>query len=295
VIDGGSVNWETKKILLFEYCEKYKKAPYKKTLYKDVNIGQWLYDQKKQKRDDYYKKLSVNKYVKHILDLYLNTQITTTESEDEILNIIDSSNIVLSENDCTDITDEIVSEEHLEQELLNIQKELDGSYKCKKCDHIFQTKSNYTTHLNKKLPCNKLEKITCEYCNKVFTRPYSLKVHIINTCKEKLKQENYKKEQELSDTKTEIDIIKEEYRKEIDIIKEELLLDVGQEEHREEINLIKEEELLLDVEHEENREDLIKEEFLDVEQKEHREEIDAVKKEPYQCEKCSQILTTKSN
>ena len=54
-------------------------------------------------------------------------------------------------------------------------------YTCPKCDKIFDKKSNYDTHMNKKKPCN-LESIdntskTCIHCAKLFSRTTGLSLH----------------------------------------------------------------------------------------------------------------------
>jgi uncharacterized protein YoxC len=54
-------------------------------------------------------------------------------------------------------------------------------YTCEKCQKIFDHKANYTTHINRKNPCDGAHK-KCEYCEKSFTRKSSLDRHY-NTCK----------------------------------------------------------------------------------------------------------------
>ena len=54
-------------------------------------------------------------------------------------------------------------------------------YTCPKCDKIFDKKSNYYTHMNKKKPCNP-ESIdnsnkTCIHCAKIFSRTTGLTLH----------------------------------------------------------------------------------------------------------------------
>ncbi len=66
--------WEIKKELLFEFCNKNKKVPTQREEFKNIKIGDWLQDQKKKIKhieDETYKKLSVNQYVKISLDTYL--------------------------------------------------------------------------------------------------------------------------------------------------------------------------------------------------------------------------------
>lgn len=53
-------------------------------------------------------------------------------------------------------------------------------YKCKLCDKIFDKKSSYNYHINRKTPCVKLNtsQYKCSYCNSVFSRKDSLKRHL---------------------------------------------------------------------------------------------------------------------
>ncbi len=46
---------------------------------------------------------------------------------------------------------------------------------CPKCDKIFDKKSNYDTHMNKKKPCNSNK--TCVHCAKIFSRTTGLTLH----------------------------------------------------------------------------------------------------------------------
>lgn len=65
-------------------------------------------------------------------------------------------------------------------------------YACKKCKRIFDQKTDYNRHMNRKTDCTKIKygsKIgkkdhVCEECKKDFTREYSLKRHM-NICKGK--------------------------------------------------------------------------------------------------------------
>ena len=49
-------------------------------------------------------------------------------------------------------------------------------YVCDKCDKSFKCKTDHTRHLNRKNPCDN-DNNECFYCNKTFTRLYSLKKH----------------------------------------------------------------------------------------------------------------------
>ena len=64
---------EEKKIILFEFCDKNKRCPYQREKYKNIGIGQWFQDKKRNisTNDDIYKKLSENKYVAENLKSYI--------------------------------------------------------------------------------------------------------------------------------------------------------------------------------------------------------------------------------
>ncbi len=69
--------WEIKKDLLFDFCNKNQRVPYQREKYKNVNIGCWLQDQKKKIKiieDDIYVKLSSNEFVKKSLDIFLENK-----------------------------------------------------------------------------------------------------------------------------------------------------------------------------------------------------------------------------
>lgn len=63
------------------------------------------------------------------------------------------------------------------------------NYQCSKCDKIFNKKSNYNQHINRKKPCisnNKTiidTKLYCPDCNKKFSRRDNLNTHKKNNCK----------------------------------------------------------------------------------------------------------------
>jgi hypothetical protein len=60
--------------IFLEYVNENKRIPTQKEKYKNINIGKWLNRQKmkiKNKEDDIYKKMSINKIVKECLDEYL--------------------------------------------------------------------------------------------------------------------------------------------------------------------------------------------------------------------------------
>ncbi len=67
--------WDIKKEILFQFCNKNKRVPTKKE--KNINIRYWLNVQKKKInniKDELYKKLCVNEYVKISLDNYLKNK-----------------------------------------------------------------------------------------------------------------------------------------------------------------------------------------------------------------------------
>jgi superfamily II DNA or RNA helicase len=72
---SGQNEWNKQKKLLFEYCDKKKSVPVKKTMYKNYCIGSWLHAQKKKinsSTDNIYIKLATNPHIKNCLDNYLN-------------------------------------------------------------------------------------------------------------------------------------------------------------------------------------------------------------------------------
>jgi hypothetical protein len=69
-------------------------------------------------------------------------------------------------------------------------------YCCEKCQKEFSKKSNYLTHINRKISCLKEEqdqykilKKTCSYCVNVFSSPCAMKTHM-NTCTKKPSKED---------------------------------------------------------------------------------------------------------
>jgi hypothetical protein len=52
---------------------------------------------------------------------------------------------------------------------------------CDKCQKVFDKKSTFVKHINRKNPCNE-NSLECNYCDKEFTRKDNLKVHM-NKCK----------------------------------------------------------------------------------------------------------------
>ena len=95
------------------------------------------------------------------------------------------------------------------------------SYKCHRCNKVFNRKSNYEYHVNRKNPCkindckiiqddcknfakqhhkivhmvsnsrnDELQNIKCTYCDKIFKHKCNLSVHVKNRCKIKKQIEN---------------------------------------------------------------------------------------------------------
>jgi hypothetical protein len=64
-------------------------------------------------------------------------------------------------------------------------------YICGKCKKIFNRKSSYDTHINRKKSCDDIG-TECKHCHKNFSRRNNMKVHM-KTCKIKLKEEENKK------------------------------------------------------------------------------------------------------
>ena len=60
-------------------------------------------------------------------------------------------------------------------------------YQCKLCLKIFSLKGNYTTHLNRKTPCNTFKKVEtgekekCQYCSNEYSNKYN-KMRHESTC-----------------------------------------------------------------------------------------------------------------
>jgi hypothetical protein len=59
------------------------------------------------------------------------------------------------------------------------------SYECSKCKKEFNKKSNYDCHIMRKFSCVKNSELDnkCEYCDKIYSTKYNLKIHM-NTCKQ---------------------------------------------------------------------------------------------------------------
>jgi hypothetical protein len=68
------------------------------------------------------------------------------------------------------------------------------SYTCPKCNKLFDHKSHFTIHLNKKKSCSEdvssnsntdttNNKFSCQFCDKTFTRKYTLDRHLLASCK----------------------------------------------------------------------------------------------------------------
>lgn len=67
------------------------------------------------------------------------------------------------------------------------------SYNCSKCNKIFNKKSHYITHINRKNKCDNIaDTLNCIYCKKLFATKGSMTRHIKSNCPELLKSENEK-------------------------------------------------------------------------------------------------------
>ncbi|XWV25372.1 mg15 protein [Tupanvirus deep ocean] len=66
-------------------------------------------------------------------------------------------------------------------------------HKCPKCHKEFQQKSHLNDHLNRKNPCNEKEnqKNKCQYCNKSYSRKYTLDRHIKSIHDDIIKQADH--------------------------------------------------------------------------------------------------------
>jgi uncharacterized C2H2 Zn-finger protein len=113
-------------------------------------------------------------------------------------------------------------------------------HKCQKCDVIFNKKSNYEKHVNRKNPCNlelsegasstqapinstqeanMVEEHKCSYCSKIFSRKDSLYRHINDYCISRKEHESQKEDiyhkllDKLQKQETEMELIKKENKK----------------------------------------------------------------------------------
>jgi len=81
--DKVKVDFNKWRALLFEFCELNERTPRRKELFKGHNIASWMNNQKlkiKSNKDDIYKNLSQNKYVKESIDKYLQTDVIKDNS-----------------------------------------------------------------------------------------------------------------------------------------------------------------------------------------------------------------------
>ena len=97
------------------------------------------------------------------------------------------------------------------------------NYKCNTCKHVFNQKSNYDKHINKKNKCTQviINTLQCIYCDGIFIQHKELISHIKYNCSNKLilLQNKIKKEQK----KNEKIFIK--LHNEIDKLKKQNILD----------------------------------------------------------------------
>ena len=110
-----------------------------------------------------------------------NSIITMTPIKDELI------------KDETDIENQLIKDK-LNYE--NKPKKCKMLYCCEKCQKEFYKKSNYLTHITRKISCLKEEqdqykilKRTCVYCVNIFSSPCAMKTHM-NTCTKKPSKED---------------------------------------------------------------------------------------------------------
>jgi len=96
-------------------------------------------------------------------------------------------------------------------------------YPCELCKKVFDRKSNYITHINRKIPCvektppnappllpfppqnqdniknDNDDEYICEFCKKCFSKKYNLERHLKNVCNKNANIENTDKLKELED------------------------------------------------------------------------------------------------
>jgi len=91
-----NISSEEKKKLLFEYVDIYKYTPNQKIIYKNVNIGQWFQDQKRNiysNNSPKYIELCENKIIKDTLDDYIAIREKNTKNMPEQNKINDKISI----------------------------------------------------------------------------------------------------------------------------------------------------------------------------------------------------------
>lgn len=77
IMSSRVLSFEYKFVLSLQYCNEYQCAPPRATVYREMNIGEWLQDRKKTINsvdDEIYQRLSVNEYMKMNLDKYIATK-----------------------------------------------------------------------------------------------------------------------------------------------------------------------------------------------------------------------------
>ena len=85
---------------------------------------------------------------------------------------------------------EIINENILPNVEDEKREENDEVFTCNKCNKIFDYKSNYLRHVNRKFSCIKEDdSLQCEYCSKEFTTKGNLSRHIKGYCLAKKNQE----------------------------------------------------------------------------------------------------------
>jgi superfamily II DNA or RNA helicase len=86
--DKDKLTWDECKLLLFEFCDIYKRTPTQKDIYKKKLVGSWLDYYKRKitdKNDEKYIKLSQNEYVKNAIHDYIIFRDNKKDDDDERL------------------------------------------------------------------------------------------------------------------------------------------------------------------------------------------------------------------
>jgi len=98
--EKDKLGWDEQKDLLFKFVEENERIPKEKEKYKNINIRQWLYDQKKKINSnecDIYKKLSKNQIIKEEIDRYLKNKekekikLTWEEQKDLLFRFVEEN------------------------------------------------------------------------------------------------------------------------------------------------------------------------------------------------------------
>lgn len=164
--------WNERKVLLFEYCDKNKKAPVGTTKYKNQIIGSWFRHTKakiKSKNDDMYKKLSENIYIKESLDEYLDPWKKWNEWKDLLFEYCNEYNKVIEK--CEEYKNHKVGGWFQNQKTKLKGKENDIYKKLSKNKYVKKSLDEFLELKNKnkdkvKLNWDEWKKLLYEYCDK---------------------------------------------------------------------------------------------------------------------------------